>query len=399
MKRISLLAIIFILPAYIVLADLHDKIKTAIIHEDVITLLDIYNSDVSSRSSIENAIFAIIDIEKYSYSDINRFLNHTEEDSDIGKNLVEIKRTKELNIIRAIQGMTAEQVMEYVTTNPTYKLFVSSYLTELVSMNIDSLNYFELCYIEEYLPIVNSELIEAERMERKDELVTIIKGNLDEFCQYEKQAIEQLCYKLEQRSLMYLFEGYEGVLKAYALITFVPENPSEAESQYKTIVNGCLPSKELQVEMQNEVNRYCKIINEARENLLMYTGKEHFPNLRLTIPTINFNYSVSTSSFSSIREARVSSNVSRGNSEWVSSAVKMLGGSIWGMLVDIGRETYDSSKGEKLANAEYEYRSNYVMAVYNSIEKSVAKQNKSIVNGIKKEFEKNQKEFVKHVQK
>lgn len=399
MKRLLLLFNTLIISVCAVFAQYNGRVSTAIVDEDIVTLLDIYRRDVSSRPCIENAIFTIIDMEKYSYPDILRFLDYTNENTEVGKYIVDIKKTKELDIIKSIDRMTAEQIMTYVVENPAHKSFVASYMTDIITANLDSLNYYELCYLEKHLPLVNSQLIETEKEERKDELLFIVRGNINELCKYEKQAIEQLCYKLERRSLEYLYDGYKRVVSSYSCITLVPEYPSDAASQYKTIVNGCLPSKDLQVEMQNEANKYCEIINAAREEFLTYTGKERMPRLKISISQISFNYSASTSHFNSLQEVRTNANNSRSNSGWVSSAVKMLGGEFWGMLVDAGREIHDSSKGESLANAEYECRRDYMKEVYNSIEKNVAKQNKSIINGIKKELEKNQKEFIKYVQK
>lgn len=398
MKRLLLLVLIIALPC-VVFAQHNDRTNTAIVNEDIITLLDIYRRDISSRPIIENAVFTIIEMDKYPYTEIVRFLGYTSNQTAIGKYLVGIKQKKELSIIKSIESMTAEQLMNYVVDNPTHKSFVASYITDIVAANLDSLNYYELCYLEESLPLVNPRLVEDEKLKRKDELLVIVKGNINELCKYEKQAIEQLCYKLERRALEYLYNGYNVVASSYSQIMFVPENPADAVSQYKTIINGCLHSKDLQHEMQNEANKYCEIINATREDFLNYTEKVEYPQLRLVIPSIGFNYSASSSHFNSLQEVRRSANNSRSNSGWVSSAVKMLGGEFWGMLVDAGRETFDESKNEKLATTEYECRRNYMMEVYNSLERNIGKQNKSITNGIRKELEKNQKEFIKYVQK
>lgn len=401
MKRLLLLIVILSLPAYLktVSAQCDDNTNMAILNVDIVALLDIYGGNAASRSYIENAIFAVIDMDKFSYSDILRFINHIDENTTIGKYLIEIKGAKELEIIRSVERMTAEQIMDYVTENPSHKSFVASYITNMVAANLDSLNYYELCYIDESLPLVDSQLIEAERQKRKDELLAIVCENINELCMYEKQAIEQLCYKLECRALKFLYDGYETVASSYAQIILVPETPNDAVAQYRTIVSGCLSSNKLQVEMQNEANGYCEIINNTRKEFLSYTQKNQYPQLKLSIPLIKFDYSVSANSFYSLQEVRNNVNNSRSNSGWVSSAVKLLGGEFWGMLVDAGREVHDSSKGEKLANAEYECRQDYMLEVYSSIEKGVAKQNRNITSRIKKELEKNQKEFIKYVQK
>lgn len=399
MKRTCLSILILLIVCNIVYAQYNEKTTNAIVKEDITTLLHIYNREIASRPYIENVLFSNMDLEKYSYSEIENFLTYVSDNTPIANYLNEIKITRELEIIRDIEEMTAEQIINYVTANPMYKSFVVSYVEDLLVAHLDSLNYYELCYIEECLPFVDQSLIDSEKKQRHSELLDIVKENVANLCTYEKQAIEQLCYKLEQRSLEYFHKGYDMVAASYSQIMLVPEEPTSAVSQYKTIVNGCLPSKVLQDEMQKEANSYCNIINTTREEFLTYTGKMQFPQLKLTIPIIDFNYSASSTHFSSLREIRANAKNSRSNSGWVSSAVKMLGGSFWGMLVDAGREIHDTSKGEKMANAEYECRRNYMLEVYNSIETNVAKQNKSIANGIRKELSKNQTEFIKYVQK
>lgn len=399
MKRSCLSILILFAVCNIVYAQYNEKTTNAIVKEDIATLLNIYNREIESRPYIENAFFSTMDLEKYSYSEIENFLTYVSNNTPIANYLNEIKITRELEIIRYVEQMTAEEIVNYVAANPMYKSFVISYVEDLLVAHLDSLNYYELCYIEECLPFVDQSLIESEKKQRQNELLDIIKGNVADFCNYEENAIEQLCYRLEQCSLEYLQKGYNLVATSYSQIMLVPDAPADAVSQYKTIVNACLPSKVLQDEMQKEANNYCNIINATRKEFLTYTGKVQFPQLKFSIPLIEFKYSASSTHFNSLREVRTNANNSRNNSGWVSSAVKMLGGSLWGMLVDAGREFHDSSKGEKMANAEYECRRDYMLEVYNSLEKNVAKQNKSITNGIRNEFAKNQTEFIKYVQK
>ncbi len=377
------------------------KVRKAVLEENVSELFSLYNANKSVRTIIEDVFYtgttpSKLDLSSHSYEETISYLSIVQDGTPLSRYINEIKAEQEAAIIEHVSSLTPEETNNYMKQYPQRKSLITECINDAVFANAESFSFLELIYLNNSLPtVLDGERINAELGRRKDEVWAILAADVDSYIQDENELVKGLYLEIEEKAYDYFYTGYGNVAKCYSQIGMVPDDPQKAAKQYDKLVRGCLQSKQLEVIIQQEINKFCKEINSARSKYVeRLDHKSSFVPLSIKAPAISFNYTMSTAQFERIYRSRVAEKESRQKSKNAAGIARAFGLNI---IATIGQGIYDLSTVSDMAKEEVKNREEYMGVVYSALDRSLKSQLANYIGAIEATIKKNQTDFKNNI--
>lgn len=377
------------------------KVRKAVLEENVSELFSLYNANKSIRTIIEDVFYtgttpSKFDLSSHSYEEIVSYLSIVQDGTPLSHYINAIKTEQEAEIIEHVSSITPEETNKYIKQYPQRKSLITECINDAVFSNVESLSFLELNYLNNSLPtVLDGERINAELVGRKEEVWTILAADVDSYIQEENELVNGLYLEIEKKAYDYFYTGYGNVAKCYSQIGMVPDDPQKAAKQYDKLVRGCLQSNQLEAIIQQEINKFCKEVNSARSKYIeRLDPKNSFVPLSIKAPAISFNYTMSTAQFERIYRSRLAEKESRQKSKNAAGVARAFG---FNVIATIGQGIYDLSTVSDMAKEEVKNREEYMGVVYSALDRSLKSQLANYIGAIDAMIKKNQTEFKKNI--
>lgn len=392
MKKIQV--ILFLLEISLgVLAQIPPKdISVALLRQDAVALLNIYNDQPEKKVEVEDAFLTGIDLSKCTFEQIDKLYCLVNESSALGIHLFKLREGKKMEIINELTEYTAEEITSYISEYPVRKELIDSFLNRTIMMYLDSLSYKELSYIGSKLLEDDSVIVENKKL-RTNEIRDILQESVYKYCAEEAALSNSLLYKIEKSLWIYLFDGYKEVANYYSQIGMIPDDVTLAAKQYNSLVKTCIPVNRISEKLSLEAEQYCDAINKARARYVQLIGKSKFPKLEIIIPDLDFSYNQHSQMLAGVSKARKKFVDDREAVNDVANVASLFVG-FWATL---GRGMLDLMAVSDLSSKEINCRQEYMQMVLKELTENITFQNAEIMSNVKKQLKQNQDEFINYI--
>lgn len=377
--RINLALVIFILLNGVVAwGEIPNVTKNAIYKQDIPAMLAVANTSPESENAIIDAFCCDINLNDYSYEQLKSWqpISQSSVLNDIIAQAIEVKK---INILNEIRTLTAEEFAAYKLAFPEREEILSQYTQNVLIPNISDLSLKELIYIDDYFSEDFHKHVVQEISGRDDEIKTVLIKNLSDYNKFEKLLAERLKYLIENNIWTCFVEGHKQLNSAYAQIGIVPDNPYSAAEQYQRLVHICFPTHKIREILQNEVDKFCYEINNARIEYHKVSGKKDFKKMAYKVPELRLNSDVSVDPLMGISEAR--ERFIR-NREDISTGTSVLGWIFGGVVGLVAKGIGDWMAIDGLVESEFDSRKRYMEDVQQRLLNSFANYSNTVISGI-----------------
>lgn len=370
------------------------NIATALLCQDAIGLLHIYNKEPKNRSQVEDAFLTGIDLSEYSYEQIDTLCLVVDKSSVLGDYLFKVREYRKNEIINELEKCTVEELVSHAVAYPTRKVLINDFINTSILSVLDSLSYKELSYISSYLRDYDIYFsVENKKKNRTYEIQNILQQNVHKYCEEEMVLMESLLFNIEKSVWRYLFGGYKEVAKYYSQIGMIPDDVTTAAEQYRALVRTCIPTKDISKKLKIEVSQFCNSINKARANYAQYFGRKNPPKINFVIPELDFSYNVSSDMLVKVGKAREHFVDDRETTKKISNVASVF----IGFWATIGKGALDIMAVSDLSDKEVHFREMYMQEVLKEIVIKVERQNLLIKKSIEKQLKQNQNGFINFI--
>ena len=268
-------------------------------------LLELYNNNNDSLSTAaEDLLLANFDYRSMSFEQLQQMAARLREQSPLRKYLESLIHEKQAAIVLDLQGLTAEEIVEYGKRNPGKRTIIDDYLNAIVPKNLKAMNMHELAYLNRELDLVAADRIKREQENRKAELAAELRLHVAEFCDTEAKQLRHLFYALEKTTLDFLHDGFRRLASYYAQIVMIPDDARQAENQFRQLKELCIPDDSLQTKLQQVADRFCGQVNDMRAEFAKRAMRDSFPRLSLVVTQPSLQYTVKDNSLASVNRLR-----------------------------------------------------------------------------------------------
>ena len=173
------------------------NIATALLCQDAIGLLHIYNKEPKNRSQVEDAFLTGIDLSEYSYEQIDTLCLVVDKSSVLGDYLFKVREYRKNEIINELEKCTVEELVSHAVAYPTRKALINDFINTSILSVLDSLSYKELSYISSYLRDYDIYFsVENKKKDRTYEIQNILQQNVHKYCEEEMVLMESLLFNI-----------------------------------------------------------------------------------------------------------------------------------------------------------------------------------------------------------
>lgn len=378
-------------------AQLSEEGKKALFYQDLSKLKTVYNSsDDKGKMCIVDAMCNNgINWSDLTFEQISDVVDEEESNDTFNSILYQQLKLKELEIIRYVENLDAEQTSLYCQYFPERTKIVIPYLESVMSNILDSIPYLQLDYLNRKLHINGYGAVSQYYQKRSSERKSLVKSRTKDYCDIESSYRDRLIYLMKIGAWQYLYSRYEGVAKSYSKIGIVSDAPYIIGQQYKKIVHAYFTSKDFTSQMQKIVSSYNASINKARADFAKEANVEGYPLSNISVPPIgNFAYDDNYDILNLVPQARISFVESRETAGTVADIASFFFGSI---ASTIGKGLFDLYAVSSLAEDEINARKALMEDVYSKLNHIIQRYCDSISGNIENQIKTNQSKFEKYV--
>lgn len=361
-------------------AELSPKCNEAIYKGDIVLMLECADESPENELAILDALCYDTDLSDYSYEQLKGWKSGVKS-KKISMMLANALRQKEIEILRTVKSLTAEEFVAYGLVFPQRKELLTCYTDSILLPHISELSLTELTYLDDYFSPSFHDKLSEEIYSRNAEKSELLSKHLSDYKKLEIELSERLKYLIEYSLWTYFVEGHKALNKAYSQIAIVPDNSELAADQYQRLVQSCFSGDRIRKTLQGYVDDYCKEINKARNDYYTALGANDYPRMSYKMPEFRINSNVSSAPLQQILEAREQYISSREN---VSTGTSVLGWLFGGVVGLVAQGFGDWLAIDDLVTSEYNARKTYMESVQKKLLTSFANYSNTVISGIDK---------------
>ena len=255
----------------IVIPPLHKEIydvETYVVNDNIDGLIQLYPKLLVHKDYAYQSIFCEFDFNKYSYEKLQRLYNLAKCDSALQEGFEAILTQRENIIINDLINKPIDEIAQYYFSHKSQHCFLNTFIDESIMSNIDNMNYFEvkyIAYIFEGSIFYNK--LQDRRLKLKKELNKKIRKDVKDYVKTETESLNYLELSIKTYILTYLYEQFPLVINAI-IDEDLPQYNSEIIALTEAYINKYISSNHINNYIENEINRYVKEINKAREQVI-----------------------------------------------------------------------------------------------------------------------------------